>query len=341
METRSRKVLLAVIQSYIKNPEPVGSRFVTRRFDFGVSPATIRNIMADLEEMGYLMQPHTSSGRVPTDTGYRFYVENLINDMNTEQLEFSDQIKSELQRNRSDVDSLLRETTRIMSDFSHYLAIASPPRTDSTIFHKIDFILYKENSIAVVILTDEGLIKHKMIENEFSLKQADLNKFAEYINTRYSGMTIEEIRRRLVDEMRKDKDIFDSLVRRTVSLLESSIDVDYSDNVFISGLNQVFNLPDFSDIERIKALSNTIEEKHMIIKLMDRFIEEEGVNVMIGEENPYENMKNLSLVTSTYRDGEKSMGVVGVIGPRRMNYQAAIAIVDTAARFISNVLLGK
>lgn len=339
MEDRSKKVLLAVIQSYIQNPEPVGSRLVTRRFDFGVSPATIRNIMADLEEMGYLAQPHTSSGRIPTDIGYRFYVESLINDMNTERLEFSDQIKSELQRNRSNVDTLLKDTTRIMSNFSHYLAIASPPRTESIIFHKIDFIMYKENRIAVVILTDEGHIKHRMIDNDFSLKQADLNKFAEYINSRYSGMSVQDIRDHLVKAMRKEKDIFDSLVKRTITLFENALDE--NDDVFISGLNQVVNLPDFSDIERIKALSNAIEEKHMIIKLMDRFIIEEGVNVMIGMENPYENMKNLSLVTSTYRDGDRSMGVVGVIGPRRMNYQAAIAIVDTAARFISDVLLGK
>jgi len=339
LEDRSKKVLLAVIQSYIQNPEPVGSRLVTRRFDFGVSPATIRNIMADLEEMGYLAQPHTSSGRIPTDIGYRFYVESLINDMNTERLEFSDQIKSELQRNRSNVDTLLKDTTRIMSNFSHYLAIASPPRTESIIFHKIDFIMYKENRIAVVILTDEGHIKHRMIDNDFSLKQADLNKFAEYINSRYSGMSVQDIRDHLVKAMRKEKDIFDSLVKRTITLFENALDE--NDDVFISGLNQVVNLPDFSDIERIKALSNAIEEKHMIIKLMDRFIIEEGVNVMIGMENPYENMKNLSLVTSTYRDGDRSMGVVGVIGPRRMNYQAAIAIVDTAARFISDVLLGK
>jgi len=339
LEERARKVLLAVIQSYIENPEPVGSRFVTRRFDFGVSPATIRNIMADLEEMGYLMQPHTSSGRVPTDTGYRYYVGSLITDMDTERLEFSDQIIDKLGKNRSNVDGLLRETTKIMSDFSHYLAIASPPRAGKTTFHKIDFILYKEHQIAIVLLTDEGLIKHRMIRNDLRLKQADLNRFAEYINSRYSGMSIDDIRARLIEEMKKDKDVFDALMKKMVPLFEDSLDE--NEEVFISGLNQVVNLPDFANIDRIKALSDTIEEKHKIVKLLDGFLQEDGVNVMIGEENPYENMKHLSLVTSTYRDGERSLGVVGVIGPRRMNYQAAIAIVDTAARFISKVLVGE
>jgi len=339
LEDRARKVLLAVIQSYIENPEPVGSRFVTRRFDFGVSPATIRNIMADLEEMGYLMQPHTSSGRVPTDTGYRYYVGSLIHDMDTERLEFSDQIIDKLEKNRSNVDGLLRETTKIMSDFSHYLAIASPPRAGKTTFHKIDFILYKEHQIAIVLLTDEGLIKHRMIRNDLRLKQADLNRFAEYINSRHSGSSIDDIRARLIEEMKKDKDVFDALMKKMVPLFEDSLDE--NEEVFISGLNQVVNLPDFASIDRIKALSDTIEEKHKIVKLLDGFLREDGVNVMIGEENPYENMKHLSLVTSTYRDGERSLGVVGVIGPRRMNYQAAIAIVDTAARFISKVLVGE
>lgn len=336
---RARKVLLAVIQSYIENPEPVGSRFVSRKFDFGVSPATIRNIMADLEEMGYLTQPHTSSGRVPTDTGYRYYVGSLITDMDTERLEFSDQIVDKLQKSRSNVDGLLRETTKIMSDFSHYLAIASPPRAEKATFHKIDFILYKEQQIAIVLLTDEGLIRHKMIRNELSLSQADLNRFAEYINSRYSGLSISDIRERILEEMKKEKDVFDALMKKVIMVFEQS--VDENEEVFISGLNQVVNLPDFSNIDRIKALSDTIEEKHKIIRLLDGFLSEEGVNIIIGEENPYETMKHLSLVTSTYRDGERSLGVVGVIGPRRMNYQAAIAIVDTAARFISKVLIGK
>jgi heat-inducible transcriptional repressor len=339
LDERNRKILWAVVQSYIDTADPVGSRFVSKKFDFGVSPATIRNIMADLEEMGYLMQRHTSSGRVPTDSGYRFYVETLLNEMHTEKLDFSDEVIHQLQKTGHDVDSLLRETTKIISTFSHYLAVASSPKADSSTFHKMEFIRYRDHQIVIMIFTNEGLIKHKVIDNDFSLTQSDLTRFSSFINSRFSGMTIGKMREQLVEEMKQQKDAFDLVMTRAIEMFDSMNAS--AEGVFISGLNEVVNLPDFSSIEKIKELSQAIEDKHTMIALIDRFLEESGIHVVIGDENPVSNMRCLSMVASTYKENDRAIGVIGVIGPKRMNYHSAIAIVDTAARFISRILLEK
>lgn len=340
LDARSRAVLWAIVQSYIDRLDPVGSRYITRRYEFGVSPATIRNIMADLEDMGFLRQPHTSAGRVPTDKGYRFYVEALMEGMQTENLEVSDQVMGHLGEKSRDIEGLLRETTRVIADFSHYIAVACAPRSEEYLFQKIQFVGCKDNRVAVIMITEEGMIRHSMIDNDLGLGAEDLRRYSDYINDRFSGMSLRDLRVRLVEEIRKDKDAFDALMRKALSIFEQS-GMSPEGGVFISGFQEVVHLPDFSDVSRIKELSRTIEDRHAMIRLLDRFAQDSGVRVMIGEENPIESMWGLSVVTSTFRESERAGGVIGIIGPKRMNYQSAIAIVDTAARYISRVLTEK
>lgn len=340
-DERSRKVLRAIVQSYIENPDPVGSRYVTKKYEFGVSPATIRNIMADLEDMGYLMQPHTSAGRVPTDLGYRFFVEALLSERTSECLSFSDEIYSRLKHISDDLDGLLRETTKVISSFSHYLAVASLPTIRNSVFHKIEFISYKDDQIVIVLFTDEGLIRHKVVKNDLALKRSDLQRVVSYLNSRFRGVSVSDVRKQLVEEMKHQKDDFDFLISKAMEMCCSSLPPT-GENVFISGLKEVVNLPDFADVEKIKELSGAIEDKHTIIKLLDRIIdgEEEGVHVVIGSENSSKNLRDLSMVASTYKECGMSVGVVGIIGPTRMDYRNAIAAVSAAATFISGVLTG-
>lgn len=338
LDGRSRKVLWAVVESYIDSPEPVGSRYVTKKYDFGLSPATIRNIMADLEDLGFLMQPHTSAGRVPTDMGYRFFVENILDPSGFENKDYAREINDHLSCMGNDVDCLLHETAKMISRFSHYLAVASLPRTESSTFHKIELIKYKNDRIVVMLFTDEGLIKQKVISNDLSLKQSDLSRISSYLNSRFRGMNISEIREQLVKEMKKQKDECDLLIEKAMDIFSDSSD-DSGEGVFISGFREVVNLPEFSDIEKIKNLSEAIEDKHTIVKLIDQIVREDGIQVVIGAENQVEGMDNLSMVASTYKDNDKPMGVIGIIGPTRMNYQNSILIVDTAAQCLSRLLL--
>lgn len=336
MEDRDYKVLWAVVDSYISNPDPVGSRFVTKKYAFNLSSATIRNIMADLEDMGYLHQPHTSAGRVPTDKGYRFYVDSLSQEAEGSNAAYIDELFSRIGHMKNDINSFLEGTTKALSMLSHYLGIALPPKSDRSRLKKISIIRHKEDHAAVVFLTREGIVKNSIITVDSDLTQRDLNRMAEYLNGEFAGFTIDEIRSILLKELYRDKVLCDTLISRATCLCQKALCFDYS-TLFISGLSEVLGLPDFSDLDRIKEISKTIEDKRLIIKLLDKLSESDGIRVIIGSENPAAEMRKLSMVVSTYKEGARTIGTLGVIGPTRMDYSKAITIVDRTAKYITRV----
>ena len=336
LNERVHRVLRAVVDSYISNPDPVGSRYVTRQYAFNLSPATIRNIMADLVEMGYLHQPHTSAGRVPTDKGYRFYVDSLIREGMRETSGDVELIRC-LEPIKSDFDILLEETTKTLSKLSHYLSIALPPKAEKSTLRRINLVKYRENQVAAFLLTEEGIIKNKIIQTDSDMSQRDLNRVNDYLNSEFADHEISEIRSKLVCDLYKEKALCDSLISRAIAIFREAIFFTYS-TVFISGLSEVLGLPDFSDIERIKEISKAIEDKHLMIKLLDSLSETEGMKIVIGSENSASELQKLSMVVSTYKEGEKIIGMIGVIGPTRMNYMKAITFVDTTAKYITRVL---
>ncbi|MGD0283164.1 MAG: heat-inducible transcriptional repressor HrcA [Dissulfurispiraceae bacterium] len=339
LDKRSRQVLHAVVQSYINNPEPVGSRYVTKKYDIGCSPATIRNIMADLEDFGFLSQPHTSAGRVPTDKGYRFFVDSLHlpeesrvqNDISKE---FTRQFTGRLEAIKGDISVLFSEVTSTLSTLSNYVGVALPPKPEKTTFNRLELIKYKRNITIAILLTDEGVFRNKMLNIPEDITQDDLNRIADYINAEYAGYTLDDIKKTLVKRMKYEKVLWDRLVSRAIEICEQALHF-AEDDVFISGLYNVMDLPDFSDIAYIKEMSRAIKDKHMLLKLLEEFSDTEGVKVVIGDENPIEDLKGLSVVTTTYKEGERPIGVIALIGPRRMNYAKAISMVDMVARCVS------
>ncbi len=339
IDERGKKVLCAVIQSYINLPDPVGSRAVTKRYSFGLSPATIRNIMADLEEMGFLTQPHTSAGRVPTDRGYRFYVDSLIAEMDYyTDMEILQEIYERLEALRNNIDVLfLSETTRTLSILSHYLGVAMSPMFNMTTLKRIELLKYKADKVAAIIFIDEGLIKNKVVSLGSEISQKDLNRITGYLNSEFSGHTFDEIRLKVIKEMSKEKIRCDSLISRAMRICQQALSFPHSD-LFVSGLSEVLNLPDFADLKKIRELSRAIEDKHTIIKLLDRLSELDGLQILIGSENSMDEMKKLSVVASTCKEGDRPVSIVGIIGPTRMNYAKAIYIVDNTAKFISKML---
>ena len=337
LDERAERVLWAVIKSYIESPDPVGSRYITKKYAFKYSPATIRNIMADLEEMGYLRQPHTSAGRIPTDKGYRYFVEHIIG----HDVGYDERLIEELQKRFThgarDMDDLLNEATQTLSTISHFLGLAMSPGPEGSTLRRIELVPYKEDSIAVMILTDEGVIRHKIIKNDYDLSANDLDEIARYINRRFTGYTIKEIRTELVKELIEDKNLCDTLIEKALHLCNESLN-EYGANVFITGLSSILELPDFTDVEKIKELSRTIENKHKMIKLLDRIIQTDGVQVVIGSENPIKEMSTMSIIASTYKDKDRPAGIIGIIGPKRMDYHSVISLVDTAARYLTKII---
>jgi heat-inducible transcriptional repressor len=342
LDNRSRQVLHAVVQSYINNPEPVGSFFVTKKYDLGCSPATIRGIMADLEEFGFLSQPHTSAGRVPTDKGYRFFVDSLSltgesRGQNEMSKDFAPHFTRKLEAIKDDLSVLFSEVTSTLSAMSNYVSIALPPKPEKTTFNRIELIKYKRNIIVAILLTDEGVFKNRMATVAEDITQDDLNRIADYINVEYAGCTLDEIKRTLVKRIKYEKVLWDQLVSKAIEICEKALSFAEED-LIISGLYNFMNLPDFSDIAHIRELSKAIKDKHMILKLLEELSGIDGVTVVIGDENPVEDLKGLSVITATYKEGERPMGVIALVGPRRMNYAKAMSMVDVVARCVSKTL---
>ncbi len=336
-DDRVHNVLWAVVESYITNPDPVGSRFVTKKYAINLSPATVRNIMSDLEDMGFLVQPHTSAGRIPTDKGYRFYVDYLSHRESVTGSYHADEIIQRLENIRNDVNALMRETSKALSSFSHYLGIALSPRPEKTTLRRIHLVRHKQNRITAILLTDEGIVKDKLIRLDMDISQRDLNRISEYLNSEFKGHTIDVIRSMIMKEMCREKALCDTLISKAIRICREAVSFDYGD-VFISGLPEVLGLPDFSDLRRIKEISNAIEDKHLIIKLIDMVSQSDGVKVVIGSESPSSEMKKFSMVVSSYKEGDRPIGTIGIIGPTRMDYLKAMVIVDTTAKFITRVL---
>jgi heat-inducible transcriptional repressor len=337
LDDRSKKILCAVIQCYINTPGPVGSRVVTKKYHFGLSPATIRNIMSDLEEMGYLRQPHTSAGRVPTDSGYRFYVDTL----NAEKRQINAALSTELNRNfellRRDINSFLDDASKMLSELSHYIGIAMSPKSSATTLHKIELFKYREDQLVVILLTDEGVIKNKIVSVDPELSQRELNRISEYINDRFRGHSLDEIKKLIVKEMTREKVICDKLISEAIRICRNAFSSSPG-HVYISGVSGLLQLPEFCDINRIRELLQTLEDKHIIVNLLDHISDSEGTQVLIGEENPLDEMKQFSLIAATYKEGSRPIGTIAIIGPKRMNYFEAISIVDYTARFITKIL---
>ncbi|MCX8027960.1 MAG: heat-inducible transcriptional repressor HrcA [Thermodesulfovibrionales bacterium] len=334
LDERTKKILYAVIHSYINNPEPVGSRYVTKKYDFGVSSATIRNIMADLEELGFLTQPHTSAGRVPTDRGYRYFVDSILKEgYGHLDEDLATTFLSRLQNIRDDIDAYFAEVSALLSRMSNYMGIAQAPKPDVSTFKRIELIRYRGESIAAVLFTNEGLIKHRVIQVDPLFTQKDLNRLSDYLNKEYAGLSIDEVKSLLFKRLRFDKVVLDRLLDKAFKIYEQILSFSEGE-IYMEGLLDVLTLPDFADISKIKQIYKAIKDKHIMLKIIDSISKTDGVQVIIGRENEFEELSRCSIVASTYGHSGKKMGVIALIGPTRMDYSKAISMVD----FVSNCL---
>lgn len=343
LDERSKKILWAIIQGYIDTSGPVGSRTVMKKYSLGWSPATIRNIMADLEELGYILQPHTSAGRVPTVKGYRVYVNSLLQEIDviTNKKLFQN-LADKLHLIETDINQLVKEASRTLSTFSHYLGVATVPITENIIIEHIEFIKYRHNKIFCILISKEGIVKNNVITlEEKILTQNDLAKISRYLKNELKGLTLRAIRTKVLSQMSAEKIICDNLIDSALALCKKALAWE-TENIFYSGgFSGASNLPDFATMKQIKQLFRAIEEKHLIIKLLDKITEADGVQVFIGSENTLSEMKELSFVASTYNDGYRILGTLGVIGPTRMNYEEVIPLVSHTAKALTQIFSEK
>lgn len=337
LNERSRRILEAIIEDYIDSAEPVGSRAVTRRHQMGLSPATVRNVMSDLEEMGYLAAPHTSAGRIPTEKGYRFYVDALLRVRQLTPAERQRIERQYLLKGRR-TEELLQEAGKVLSSISHYTGLVLAPRFTSTVFRHIEFIRLSQGRILVVFVAQSGIVQNKIIETDESLSQPELEQMTNYLNHILTGLTISEAKARILEEMQQEKALYDRLMQKALEFSRETFCEESGGQVYIEGAANILEQPEFADVERMKRLFRAFEQKSLLIELLDKAQRAQGVQIFIGNQSQYRELEGCSLVIAAYSGRQGNIGTLGVIGPTRMPYSLVIPIVDYTARLVSKVL---
>jgi heat-inducible transcriptional repressor len=337
LNERERDILRHVVQNFILSAIPVGSRYISKHFESQLSPATIRNVMADLEELGFLSHPHTSAGRIPTDQGYRYYVDYL---MDIQALSESEKIQIEQQLNVTpDPDSMLKETSRLLGKISKQLSVVSSPHISSGIFEKLELLPISSSRVLVVISIRTGLVKTLMMEVGMELKREHLDQVSRLLNERLSGLTLREIRETFVERTRDVQDERTGLVRLFIDSVDNLFDdIKDREKLHISGTQNIIEQPEFIDPRNFRSVIELIENDDIIVHLLEKHEGSDRASVVtIGSENIDSKAKDYSVVSATY-DAEGIKGRVGIIGPRRMDYAKVIPLVDHVARLVARML---
>jgi heat-inducible transcriptional repressor len=338
LDERSRDVLKSLIQLHIATGAPVGSESLSRTLDRSLSPATIRNIMADLERMGYLDHPHTSAGRMPTDEGYRVYVDTLMSHQPLPSREAA-AIANELYTSGVSPHDVMDNASHLLSRLSRQVGFVLAPEMQRTSFRHIDLVRLPHPRILVVMVSGAGLVTHKVIEMEEELTQDDLQACANYLNAHFTGMTLATIRARLLDMMGEEAALYDLLLKRVVSVGERAFAATSDGvSVYLDGASNMLEQAEFEDVRRMRSLLRTFEEKDRLVKILNACLSGGGVRVIIGHENRDPELRGMTLVTASYpAQGEASWGL-GVMGSTRMEYARVMALVDHVARTLARTL---
>ena len=341
LSDRTRRILAALIREYIETGEPVASAALTRRAGLACSSATIRNVLSQLEEMGFVWQPHTSAGRVPTDLGYRFYVDLLLEARRASKDAAG--VEARLRQQAGDaplIDDLLSSASHVLSEVSRHVGFAIAPPNAEAVFHRIEFVPLSNHRILVVLVARGNQVSQKTIDIGEDVQHAELEKAANYLNAEFSGRTLEEVREGVLARLREERTLYDQLLGLALRLASSSFASTDQPTVSIDGtsslLEEVVRASGLS-VPALRALLSMVEEKQRLVRLLNEYIDGPGLTVVIGAEHSNPELRPFSLIASTYFDG-RSTGLVGVIGPTRMRYSRAIDLVDNAARAVGKVL---
>jgi len=342
LDSRSRKILEAVICCYIATAEPVGSRTIARKYVFGLSPATIRNIMADLEELGYLHHPYTSAGRVPTELGYRYYVDLLCHQLQWSQSHVWNKInhlEEALERgNFIELGHILRRVSIMLSATSHYIGVALGPQFIDTTFKQIEFVPLRRRDVLVILVSCSGFTHQKVIRLDENRSQSQLSQTANYLNHHLKGIPLSKVRAKLRRLMEQEKNLYHNLLKRVLDIGKILLDIQQSREVYIEGKLNILDEPEFSNVEKMKSIFQAFEEKSRLIEILDKCLEDKGVYILIGSESHMKEMEDCSLIAAPYNTDSMGIGAVGVIGPTRMEYSSVIPLVEYIAWLTGQVL---
>lgn len=327
LSERKLKILKAVIQNYLETGEPVGSRTISKYTDLNLSSATIRNEMADLEELGYIFQPHTSAGRIPSDKGYRLYVDMLMQDKEQEVTE----IKEQMLEKADKMDQLLKQAAKVLANNTNYATMVSAPVSMKNRLKFIQLSQVDEEQLIAVIVLEGNIVKNQIIKVDQDLGSETLLKLNMLLNTTLNGMSIDQITLGLIAKLKEQAGIHSGVISDVLDAVGNVIQLDQDMEIYTSGATNIFRYPELSDKQSAQEIISAFEEKQQLSELVTQTLssDNKGIQVYIGNEAPVQNMKDCSVVTATYELGEGMHGTIGIIGPKRMDYEHVMDTLKT------------
>lgn len=340
LDERARAVLRGLIERYIRDGEPVGSRTLSRDLTLGLSPASIRNVMADLEDLGLITSPHISAGRIPTRKGYRLFVDSLLKVEQLEQGQLAE-LREGLGGIDTDLPGMASEASRLMADVTRMAGLVTVPHRNGIAWRHIEFVPFSDRRILVVLVLEDAEVQNRILEMEQPYSAATLRAAAAYLNEQFEGRDLSHVRQNLLTGMREDARHLNEIMAAALSVGERLFEPaerDEGPDYVLAGETNLMSFNELADISRLKDLFEAFNRKREILQILDRSLAAPGVQIFIGEESGYSVLGDCSVVTASYGSRERPLGVVGVIGPTRMAYQRVIPVVDVTARLLGLAL---
>lgn len=336
---RAQHFLRVLIERYIRDGQPVGSRTLAKDSGLDLSPATIRNVMADLEDAGLIVSPHTSAGRIPTANGYRMFVDSLIASQNVDQKLLSS-ISQEFQVSDKKGSDIIHSTSELLSNMTHLAGVVMVPKRNSETIRQIEFVPLSGTRVLTVIVTSAGEILNRLIETSREFTRSELEQFSKIVTQQYANTHLEGVRTRVFEQMQVDRQHMDKLMADALSMAEQAFGSgdDVPADMIVSGQTNLMDFDELAHMDRLRGLFNAFTEKQEILHLLDRAFDADGLQIFIGEESGYNTLRDCSVITAPYEVDNEVIGVLGVIGPTRINYDRVIPIVDITAKLFGAAL---
>jgi len=336
---RAQQLLRVLIQRYIREGQPVGSRTLSKDPGLDLSPATIRNVMSDLEDMGMVSAPHTSAGRVPTPKGYRLFVDTLVRYRQPRENDI-DMLRSQIRRKVDDAGALISSVSNLLSEFTNLAGVVTVPRGQHAALRQIEFLSLSENRILAILVINDREVQNRILHTDRDYSPSELQQAANFINQHYAGIEMPEVRSMIVEDLEKARHSMNQAMHDIIAVAQSAMEgVTQPGGEFVlAGETNLMDFAELSDVDTLRRLFEAFSRKRLILDLLDRSIHADGVQIFIGEESGYQILDDCSVVTAPYQLDDDTIGVLGVIGPTRMAYDRVVPIVDITARLLRSAL---
>jgi heat-inducible transcriptional repressor len=338
LDSRKIRILHFIVNDYVSTFNPVGSERLLKMCDLGCKSATVRNEMADLSDLGYLAQPHTSAGRIPTDRGYRYYVDELMNPPAAIAPEEAERVRARAVQTNKELADIVLETCRLLSNLTTYPSLATDPSTDVTLLHRVYLTAASPRHALLVALFSTGLVEHRLVEMEAVPDDSTLIRLTNYLNLLVGDREMIEVGRQLATEVPQELVSHAATLGKVLSTLKEMVASLSERRIYLEGMNQILRQPEFQDVQRLETLLNALEQRGTLYQVLSRALQDGDTTVIIGTENVIAAMQECTVITTSYRIGNRPAGYLGVVGPTRMNYDRATAAVGLMAQSLSHTL---